>query len=73
MTIITDHHSSEPPVWLFRALLWVMRLIGEQLYAWGDAEIACDTSAARAWLALALLTPLPETALTTPAAERTRV
>lgn len=62
MTTMMNEHAPQTPRQGVRVFLRVMLLVGDYHIALGDAEIACDTPAVRAWLAQAPLMPLPESA-----------
>ncbi len=68
MTTTMDEHAPETTRQGVRVLLRVMLLIGDHPSALGDAEIACDTPAVRAWLAQAPLASRPVTAASLPPA-----
>lgn len=68
MTTTMNERAPETTGQGVRVLLRVMLLIGDHPYALGDAEIACDTPAVRAWLAQAPLTSQPVTAASLPPA-----
>lgn len=66
MTTTLNHHTPQATGQGVRVLLRVMLLVGDQPYALGDAEIASDTPAVRAWLAQAPFTSSLETVASLP-------